>query len=231
VLRVGRRLVGGMVAAVTGKMPTKSPTHAQLANAWRLDAGGADLVRRCLVLSAEHELNASTYVARCVASTGAAPYAVVLAALCALSGPRHGGAINRVEAMLRDVVSSPDPQARIKERLRLGERFHGFGHPLYPEGDPRARAILSALRATLPRRQTDTLFKIESQIQELTGHAPYVDFALAATSILLRLPRSSAQGLFVIGRSVGWIAHAIEQYGVGVLIRPRARYVGPLPGS
>jgi citrate synthase len=231
VLRVGCRLVPLLAAAITGKVPTKTPIHEQLARAWGLDAIGADLVRRCLVLVADHELNASTYVARCVASTGATPYAVVLAALCALSGPRHGGASTNVETMLSEFITSNDLKARILERLRSGDRIPGFGHPLYPQGDPRSLAILDALKRSLPNRKTAGIFQIASEVQNLSGRAPHLDFALAATSLLLRLPKGSAQGLLLVGRTVGWIAHAIEQYAAGVIIRPRARYVGILPGE
>jgi citrate synthase len=229
VLRVARSLVPALAAAITGKMPTKLPIHRQLATAWRLDAAGADLVRRSLVLVADHELNPSTYAARCVASTRASPYAVVLAALCALSGPLHGGDSIRVEAMLQGLVAADDLKLRIADRLRLGERLPGFGHPLYPQGDPRGLAILDALKGAFPKSQTEVLFRIASEVQSLIGRAPNVDFALGAMANLLRLPPRSGLGLFVIGRSVGWIAHAIEQYATGTLIRPRARYVGVLP--
>ena len=229
--RVARLLVPTLASAISGKMPTKFPIHQQLAKAWHLDSIGADLVRRCLVLVADHELNASTYVARCVASTRASPYAVVLAALCALSGPIHGGAADSVEEILREFVASDDLSARIVERLRLGERLLGFGHPLYPQGDPRSLAILDALKRSLPKQQTQIIFKIVSEVQSLSGQTPHIEFALAATSILLRLPRGSALGMFIVGRSVGWIAHAIEQYASDTQIRPRARYVGILPGE
>jgi citrate synthase len=228
-LRVGRRLVPALAAAVTGRMPTQAPVHVQMARAWRLDAGGADLVRRCLVLMADHELNPSTYVARCVASTRATPYAVVLAALCSLSGPFHGGGAIGAEAMLTDFMACKDLKSRIADRMRLGERPPGFGHPLYPQGDARALAILEALKRTLPKRQTEPVFRIASEVQDLIGRAPNVDFALAATSLLLDLPRGSALGLILVGRTVGWIGHAIEQYAAGALIRPRARYIGILP--
>ena len=150
VARTGTRLVPALVAAVTGVMPTGRAAHAELATAWRLGQAGADLVRRCLVLGADHELNASTYVGRCIASTGASPYAVVLGALGALSGPRHGGGTAEVESLLREVLRTGDLEGRIAARLRRGERIPGFGHPLYPDGDPRARDILEAARA--PRR-------------------------------------------------------------------------------
>jgi citrate synthase len=228
-LPVSRRLVSALAAAIGGRMPTRSPIHMQLARAWRLDAGGADLVRRCLVLMADHELNPSTYVARCVASTRATPYAVVLAALCSLSGPFHGGGSIRAEAMLSDFMAAKDLKNRVADRMRLGERLPGFGHPLYPQGDPRALAILDALQRTLPKRQTEVIFRIASEVKDLSGRPANVDFALAATSLLLDLPRGSALGLIVVGRTVGWIGHAIEQYAAGSLIRPRARYIGVLP--
>ena len=103
------------------------------------------------------------------------------------------------------------------ERLARGEAVPGIGHPLYPEGDPRAVAILYAISALVP------------QARRLVGWRPNVDFALAAAATALALPPNAALGLFVIGRTVGWIAHAIEQYESGILIRPRARYTGPRP--
>ena len=229
VSRVGQRLMMAIAASLTGKRPRGGPVHLQLAKDWRLGADGADLIRRCLVLSADHELNPSTYVARCVASTGATPYAVVLAALCSFSGPRHGGHLLRVEDMLSDLISSGSIKSSINDRWRRGERLLGFGHALYPDGDPRARELLDALRHQFPKRMTAAIFEIAEAELEKSGRAPIVDYAIAAIAIVLGLPRGSAQGLFLIGRSVGWIAHAVEQYAVQTIIRPRARYVGPLP--
>jgi citrate synthase len=229
VVRTGARLVGALAAAVTGVRPDRAPIHEQLARAWRLDRRGADLVRRCLVLVADHELNVSTYVARCVASTGAPPYAVVIAALGALSGPRHGGATGRAEAVIRALADRRDVAADVAERLRRGERMPGFGHPLYPDGDPRALAILERLPGALPRRRAAAIARIEQAVRRVVAPPPNIDFALALAGAGLALPPGAALGIFLIGRSVGWIAHAIEQYATGALIRPRARYVGVLP--
>jgi len=113
-------------------------------------------------------------------------------------------------------------------RLARGERLPGFGQPLYPEGDPRATAILAALAQAAPEANALAEKAAETGLR-LIGRRPNVDFALAAMAIGLGLPRDSALGLFIIGRTIGWIAHAIEQYESGVLIRPRARYLGPLP--
>ena len=202
--------------------------HCRLAAAWRLNDAGADVLRRCLVLIADHELNASTFVARCVASTGATPYAVVAAALGALSGRRHGGASARAEALFAEFARGGDPLAVMAGRLARGEDLPGFGHFLYPDGDPRALAILAALGRAVPR--TCPLIETAAAAGiRLTGGHPNVDFALAATAAGLGLPQNAALALFVIGRTAGWIAHAIEQYENGTLIRPRARYTGLRP--
>jgi citrate synthase len=230
VSRVGQRLVLALTAALTGNPPRSGlPIHEQLARAWRLNAVDADLIRRSLVLSADHELNPSTYVARCVASTEATLYAAVLAALCSLSGARHGGHIFRVEAMLADLMEAGNLKANIWERWRRGERLVGFGHPLYPDGDPRAQAILVVLGTGRSKSKSAPFFEIAQLEFELSGRAPSIDYALASTARVLGLPLGSAQGIFLLGRSVGWIAHAIEQYAARTIIRPRARYVGPVP--
>ena len=110
-----------------------------------------------------------------------------------------------------------------------GERIAGFGHPLYPNGDPRAANVLDALSRLKQSRRISAVLKIGRQISEAVGRHPNIDFALGAVSFVLNLPRGSAQGIWLVGRAVGWIAHTMEQYATGTLIRPRARYVGILP--
>jgi citrate synthase len=235
VIRTGRRILRELAACVAHASPLPAsplpaPIHRQLAAAWKLREEGADLLRRCLVLIADHELNPSTFVARCVASTGASPYAVVLAALSALSGSRHGGETARAEGLFRELIEAQDPIAVMTPRLVRGDRLPGFGQLLYPEGDPRAIAILAALAQAAP--QVHTLAETAAEIGlRLTGRHPNVDFALAAAATGLGLPRNAALGLFIVGRTVGWIAHATEQYESGILIRPRARYLGPRPND
>jgi citrate synthase len=231
VARTGARLLRALTAAVTGERPDASPVHRQLATAWRVNRAGADIIRRCLVLVADHELNPSTYVARCIASTQATPYAAVTGALGALSGPRHGGATSRAEALLGELAQAGHIAAALGERLRRGEPLPAFGHQLYPDGDPRAAAILRALqKAARPARAA---FVAEAAVaaERLLGQRPNIDFALGAVSVALQLPRGAALGMLLVGRTVGWIAHVMEQYAAGELIRPRARYVGVLPGS
>ena len=228
VIRTGWRIFRVLAGSVALLPALPEPVHRRLAAAWRLDETGAEILRRCLVLIADHELNASTFVARCVASTGATPYAVVSAALSALSGRRHGGASARAEALFAELARGGDAMTVMAGRLARGEDLPGFGQFLYPAGDPRAATILAALTRTLPEASA----LIESAAAagtRLTGRQPNVDFALAAAATSLALPRNAALALFILGRTVGWIAHAIEQYESGILIRPRARYTGILP--
>jgi citrate synthase len=110
-------------------------------------------------------------------------------------------------------------------RLARDDSLPGLGQPLYPNGDPRARALLAALIAAIPAAES-RLTTSAAAARELTGEYPNVDFALAAVTTTLCLPVGAALSLFVIARSVGWIAHAIEQYESRILIRPRARYTG-----
>jgi citrate synthase len=213
-------LVRAMLSCVTGAPPGPHPLHEQLAAIWKLDAAGADLVRMALVLYADHELNASSFTARCVASTGASLRAAVIGGLAALSGARHGGAIARIETFWRSLEPG-GVLGQLRRRLTAGEAVPGFGHPLYPDGDPRAAAMLERV---LPH-DLDARSVVEA-VEKLTGRRPNVDFAMVAVRRHLLLPEGSAFGLFALGRSVGWIAHAIEQRESGQLIRPRAVYTG-----
>jgi citrate synthase len=228
VVRTARLILSELAAVVGGSNPSPLPVHHQLAAAWRLDKSGADILRRCLVLLADHELNASTFVARCVASTGATPYAVVSGALAALSGRRHGGASAQAEALFRELGDTADPAPLLAARLARGEALPGLGQPLYPQGDPRARAIIDALASALPTTGARVASAAVAATQ-LTGEHPNVDFALGAASVALGLPQGTALGVFLVARAIGWLAHAMEQYESDVLIRPRARYIGIRP--
>jgi citrate synthase len=158
---------------------------------------------------------------------------VVIAALSALSGPRHGGETSQVEILLRSLVASRNTSGEIAGRLQRGERIPGFGHPLYPAGDPRAASILDALAASRLARRAMPILKVGREIGQLIGRRPNIDFALGAVSSVLGLPRGAGLGMFLLGRTAGWIAHAMEQYATGTLIRPRARYTGipPTPST
>src|SRR5262245_16163013 len=228
----GRALVGGrimrlVVAVMLGREPSAVPLHLQLANAWapqRKDAG--DLLRRALVLLADHELNASTFTVRCAASTGLSLYDAVIAGMVALKGPRHGGAGVLASQMAR-TLEQGDVAAIVRERVALGERFPGFGHGVYRKGDPRALALLERLaRSGADKRFTA---EIPEAIAEAAGVAANIDYALAVLMRTLDLPPAHEIVLFAMARTAGWIAHASEQLRNGNIIRPRARYTGPMP--
>ncbi|TWB22025.1 citrate synthase [Nitrospirillum amazonense] len=217
-------LVRLLTSCLLGTAPAATPIHKQCAKAWKLDKDGADLVRMALVLCADHELNASNFTARCVASTGASLRAAVIGGLAALGGPRHGGLTARVEALWDEVGADGETAARLRQRLARGEDIPGYGHPLYPAGDPRAAALLARI---LPLHPTWAV--VQAQTQRLVGQPPVIDTALVALRRHLGLPMGAAFGLFALGRSLGWIAHALEQHADAQLIRPRALYTGPRP--
>ncbi len=213
------------VADAVVDAPAEGPIHRHLARAWHLDEEGTDLIRRALVLCADHELNASTFAVRVVASTAAALPHCVLAGLAALSGPLHGGMTSRVRAMLAESRIMADPRATVAERLARGEELPGFGQRLYPDGDPRAAALLDLIG---PAPRWRGLF---GAILAQTGLRPNLDAALVALEQHLSLPEGAALAIFATGRTAGWLAHALEQRAEGQLIRPRATYVGPPPAG
>ena len=212
-------VLDALVGAVAGSADN-SAIHERLALAWGLDAHGGDLVRRALVLLMDHELNASTFSARVAASTGASLYACALAGLSTLSGPLHGAAVGAVMDFIDDCART-DATATIERRLNEGRVMPGFGHPLYPDGDPRAADLLAAMPGSTSIRT------IVAAVWATTGARPNVDMAIAALACGYGLSRDMAFAIFAIGRAVGWLGHSMEQIEKGALIRPRARYTGP----
>lgn len=198
--------------------------HNRLALAWGHAPGGAgaDVIRRILVLVADHELNASAFAARVAASTGASLAASALAGLATLSGPRHGGATAAVRTFAAEAAEA-GPAEAIRRRLQDDRALPGFGHPLYPDGDPRASALME--RFNMPKPLAD----LQRAAMEVAGLPANIDFALMAACEALKLPNDAPFALFSVARCAGWIAHAIEQGQSDALIRPRARYVGPEP--
>jgi citrate synthase len=182
-----------------------------------------------LVLCADHELNASAFVARCAASAGASPYDVVCAALATLKGHRHGGATERLSALFAEVGAPERSRAVLANRLRRGESIPGFGHPLYPAGDPRAALLLKTAEAAGNKEAWRLVQHLVRAGSALMQARPNLDFGLVAVARTYGLPDHAPLVLFTLGRTIGWIGHAIEQYTSGELIRPRARYTGPPP--
>jgi len=190
----------------------------------------AGLINSALILCADHELNVSSFTARCVASAGSTPYQVVQAGLAALQGVKHGRMTDRVEAFLREAGSPTGIPAAIAGYLRRGEAIPGFGHPLYPAGDPRGRLLLDQTAAAFPNSPILALIQaVAAAVFELMGEHPTVDFGLVALAQTLNLPPGGAITLFALGRTIGWIGHAIEQYQLDRIIRPRAQYIGKQP--
>jgi citrate synthase len=226
----GARILDLLTRTATRARASAPSIDQTLARAWNVGPRGVDLLRSALILCADHELNVSSFTARCVASAGSGPYAVVIAGLAALEGTRHGGVAARIESMLASVRRARPLRSAVAERLRRGEPIDGFGHPLYPEGDPRAAALLDQLR-DCNAKSTELAFVLEfaGAAASALRERPTIDFALAAMTRVLRLPPGSPLTLFAIGRTIGWIGHAIEQYATGQLIRPRAKYAGPPP--
>ena len=222
VAQTGWRIVNLLTSVAANSQELADTIEETLANAW--GTSNKDLIRAALIVCADHELNVSAFTARCVASAGSNPYAVVLAGLAALEGTKHGGATARVEALFDELRRSRDLRKDLAARLRRGESIEGFGHPLYPEGDPRATLLLDML----PKSKELTFARALSHAAvSVLGEQPTMDFALVALARTLDLPPGAPLTLFAIGRTIGWIAHAIEQYGQNAMIRPRARYVGP----
>jgi citrate synthase len=211
--------VAGLALAI-GARPGNGPIHRRLARGWGLSVAECDVIRRALVLLADHELNASTFAVRVAASTGASMAASLLAGLCALSGPRHGGAAARTLELAEAAARSGIAQTVVRWLAR-DQPLPGFGHPLYPDGDPRADELLTCIEID------PVMVDLRRCVADATGGLPNVDFALAALARAHALPSNAPFRLFMLARSVGWAAHAIEQVTTGRLIRPRANYVGP----
>ncbi|MEP6721401.1 MAG: citrate/2-methylcitrate synthase [Variovorax sp.] len=208
-------------SAACNTLKSLSPV-AGLARSAGEPAAVAELLRTALVLLADHELTSSAFVARIAASTSASLPACLLAGLTTLLGPLHGDASGRVQVLFSEVERLGDEQV-VAHYLSTGLPLAGFGHHLYPDGDPRAAALLSLFEPP------EVIARFIQKVTSLTGLQPNVDVALAALVARLRLPANAALGLFATARSVGLLAHSLEQLGVPQVIRPRGPYVGPMP--
>jgi citrate synthase len=209
----------GNLAQVCDAAPGDAPLHERLAQGWGCAVGAGDRLRQAMVLMADHDLNASTFAARVAASTGASLPACILAGLCTLSGPRHGGAAAALATMVADADRLGASHA-ITLWLSRDRALPGFGHNLYPEGDPRARSLVQGLSAP------PALKLLADAVLDQTGALPNADFAMAVMVEALGLPPAAPFRLFLLGRTIGWCAHVTEQNSLGGLIRPRGRYTG-----
>jgi citrate synthase len=185
------------------------------------------------VSAAEHGLNASTFTARVVASTGADVAAALSAAVGAMSGPLHGGAPTRVLHMVEDVEKTGDAEAYVKGLLDKHERLMGFGHRVYRAEDPRARVLRRVAKELgSPRFEAASALE-QAALKELRTRRPdrpietNVEFWAAMILDLADVPAPMFAAMFTCARVAGWSAHVLEEKRTGRLVRPSARYIGP----
>ncbi len=240
VAAAGRGLVAGMVECLPPASARIGPRPAGGSIAERLitrlcpDAardGLVDVLRSTLVLLADHELAASTLAARVAASVRADPYAVVATGLGAVGGALHGGASFGAETMLRSAVAPHEAQRVVGELLRRGERIPGFGHFVYTGSDPRGVFVFDRLRQVAP--DSERLAVAEAVMAEAARRAlpaPNIDFALAAFGAVGGMISGAGEAIFAVARAVGWVAHALEQYGRQGAIRPQGDLHRPVAG-
>ncbi|HEU5423141.1 MAG TPA: citrate synthase family protein, partial [Nitrolancea sp.] len=201
-LAAGARILRALVREAAGGVPVEGGSAATLQRAWAPgEPGAAALLNAALVLSADHELNVSSFTVRCVASAGAPLYAAVLGGLSALEGVKHGGVSRRVEALLREIGEPGNARAVLQSRLRRGEPIPGFGHRLYPEGDPRGALLLELSRQAFP--DTEAVRLVDATVaagRELLDERPNIDLGLVGLTRALGLPAGSALTLRALGR-------------------------------
>ncbi len=192
-------------------------------------------LERYLVLTIDHGLNASTFTARTVASTGADLGAVLVAGLAALSGPLHGGAPSRALEML-DAIGTPDrAEPWLRAALERGDRLMGFGHRAYRTEDPRARLLRETATELGGTRIALAVHVEEVARRLLRDHRPdrvldlNVEYHAAVVLEAVGLPPGLFTPTFALARAIGWMTHALEQVAAERIVRPTARYVGPAP--
>ena len=204
--------------------PRLSPQRPTAARVRALDAA--------LVLLADHELATSTLAARVAASTRANPFACVLAAIGAVSGPLHGRAAIGTHRILAEALSTGNPAAAVEGALEAGEHVPGMGHSLYDGIDPRAELLLERVGSIAAASAARTIETVRRLCVDASGREPNIDFALGALALAGAMPFGATEGVFATGRTAGWVGHVLEEYDERPLrYRPRAIYTGPEPLS
>ena len=185
----------------------------------------------CLILHADHELNASAFSARVTSSTESGLYSSIMAAIGTLKGPLHGGANERVMRMLQEIGSMDHIEPFLKEALAEKRKVMGFGHRVYKEGDPRAKILRDMSRVITAEIGQPQLYemsvRIDDVMQREKGLLPNVDFYSATVYHAMGIPTDLFTPVFAMSRVAGWCAHVLEQYAKNRIYRPRGHYVGP----
>lgn len=194
------------------------------------DADEAHMFDVCLILHADHELNASTFTTRVVSGTLADVYGAVTAGIAALAGPLHGGANTNVMKMLLEIGDADKIDGWIDTALAEKRKIMGIGHAVYKTEDPRA-TWLRKFSKTMADKKGETKWydmsqAIEKAMLEKKGMHPNVDFYSASTYYLMGIPLDQYTPIFAVSRISGWTGHILEQYANNKLIRPRAEYIG-----
>jgi citrate synthase len=235
VVAAGMSLIAGMTDSLPlagAADPAGDGIAARLAARLCPEPASADLIRvvsAALVLVADHELAASTLAARVAASMRADPYAVVSTGLGAMTGALHGGAALGAEIMLGAADSPADAPRVVGDVLRRGEKLPGFGHFVYRDGDPRANLLLRLIAELAPDSERLAIASaVTAEARRRAVPNPNIEFALAVLVGVAGMIRGAGEAMFAIGRTAGWLAHAMEEYERNIPIRPRCVYTGPV---
>ena len=196
----------------------------------RADTDESHMFDVCLILHADHELNASTFTTRVVAGTLADMYGCVTAGIAALAGPLHGGANTAVMKMLIEIGDVDKIDVWLDKALEEKRKIMGIGHAVYKTEDPRATWLRKYSKHMAEKTGVSKWFEISQRIEQLMhekkGMFPNVDFYSASTYYMMNIPLDLFTPIFAVSRISGWTGHILEQYGHNKLIRPRAEYIG-----
>jgi citrate synthase len=232
VIAAGRSIVAGMVDCL--RLIAEPADGSVAARLWarvcdrRPSRPMLRAMSAALVLLADHELAASTLAARTAASARGDPYAVVSAGMGAMSGTLHGGASLGVEVMLAAARDPADVPRVVGDMLRRGERVPGFGHSVYRGADPREKLLLNLVRQAAPKsRVLPVTDAVIAEVRRKSLPEPNIDLALGTLATAAGMTRGAGEAIFAVARTAGWLAHALEAYETGKLLRPRASYTGP----
>ena len=229
--RTGADLLRWFGAILVGaNAPSAAPLHEFIAESLEAPKGFDDIIRRLLIVAADHEFDPTAYAVRATANAGVTPYYAVLTGIIVARGQRlQSGRMEAAARLLDEILSAQDPRDPIVARFRNGEPLVGFGSPVHDKLDPRATVLMDALKKKFgDDREFKRLQRGADTVAEISG--ALMDFILPAVFVGRKLGLKGQElAVASLGRMAGWIAHAMEQYHGHPLIRPRALYTGPLP--